>query len=83
VIRLVDDGNIVTVIEHSLDVIRSAAWIIDLGPEGGSKGGEIAFEATLVEPVKAKRSLTGQYLQYPRRGPNKHLAPIFSGSISV
>jgi excinuclease UvrABC ATPase subunit len=61
--RLVDGGNTVIVIEHNLDVIRSADWIIDLGPEGGSKGGEVVFEGTPVELVKAKRSLTGQYLR--------------------
>jgi excinuclease UvrABC ATPase subunit len=60
--RLVDGGNTVIVIEHNLDVIRSADWIIDLGPEGGSKGGEVVFEGTPAELVKAKRSLPGQYL---------------------
>jgi excinuclease UvrABC ATPase subunit len=61
--RIVDDGNTVIVIEHNLDVIRSADWIIDLGPEGGGKGGEVVFEGTPAELVKAKRSLTGQYLR--------------------
>jgi excinuclease UvrABC ATPase subunit len=60
--RVVDGGNTVIVIEHNLDVIRGADWIIDLGPEGGSKGGEVVFEGTPAELVKAKRSLTGQYL---------------------
>ena len=60
--RLVDGGNTVIVIEHNLDVIRSADWIIDLGPEGGSRGGEVVFKGTPAELVKAKRSLTGQYL---------------------
>ena len=60
--RLVDGGNTVIVIEHNLDVIRSADWIIDVGPEGGHRGGEVVFEGTPAELVKAKRSLTGQYL---------------------
>jgi len=61
--RLVDGGNSVIVIEHNLDVIRSADWIIDLGPEGGSKGGEIVFEGTPGQLVKDTRSLTGEYLR--------------------
>jgi excinuclease UvrABC ATPase subunit len=61
--RLVDSGNTVIVIEHNRDVVRSADWIIDLGPEGGSKGGEVVFEGTPAELVKAKRSLTGRYLR--------------------
>jgi excinuclease UvrABC ATPase subunit len=61
--RLVDGGNTVVVIEHNRDVIRRADWIIDLGPDGGSKGGEVVFEGTPAEVVKAKRSLTGQYLR--------------------
>src|SRR5499427_7762648 len=60
--RLVDGGNTVIVIEHNLDVIRGADWIIDVGPEGGNNGGEVVFEGTPAELVKAKRSLTGQYL---------------------
>jgi excinuclease UvrABC ATPase subunit len=61
--RLVDGGNSVIVIEHNLDVIRNADWIIDLGPEGGSKGGEIVFEGTPMELVKNQQSLTGKYLR--------------------
>ncbi len=61
--RLVDGGNSVIVIEHNLDVIRNADWIIDLGPEGGSKGGEVVFEGTPMALVKEKRSLTGKYLR--------------------
>jgi len=61
--RLVDGGNTVIVIEHNLDVVRSADWIIDLGPEGGSKGGEVVFEGTPGELAKAKDSLTGRYLR--------------------
>ncbi len=61
--RLVDGGNTVIVTEHNLDIIRRADWIIDLGPEGGNKGGEVVFEGTPAELLKAKRSLTGQYLR--------------------
>ncbi|GAA4772482.1 excinuclease ABC subunit UvrA [Novosphingobium ginsenosidimutans] len=60
--RLVDQGNSVVVIEHNLDVIKTADWIIDLGPEGGVRGGEIIAEGTPEEVVKAKRSYTAKYL---------------------
>ncbi len=60
--RLVDDGNTVITIEHNLDVIRQADWIIDLGPEGGDKGGQIMFEGTPAELVKSKTALIAQYL---------------------
>jgi excinuclease ABC subunit A len=59
---LVDSGNTVVVIEHNLEVIKCADWIIDLGPEGGNKGGEIVAQGTPEEIVKAKRSFTGSYL---------------------
>jgi excinuclease UvrABC ATPase subunit len=61
--RLVDAGNTVIVIEHNLDVIRHADWVIDLGPEGGSRGGEIVFTGTPAALLKAEGSLTGQYLR--------------------
>ena len=60
--RLVDAGNTVIVIEHNLDVIRNADWIIDLGPEGGSNGGEVIFEGTPQQLLHAKHSLTSKYL---------------------
>ncbi|MBB5706238.1 excinuclease ABC subunit UvrA [Sphingopyxis panaciterrulae] len=59
---LVDQGNSVVVIEHNLDVIKTADWILDLGPEGGVKGGEIVAAGTPEQVVKEKRSFTGQYL---------------------
>ena len=62
--RLVDAGNTVIVIEHNLDVIRNADWIIDMGPEGGSKGGRVIFEGTPQALLAAKVSLTGRYLNY-------------------
>jgi excinuclease UvrABC ATPase subunit len=61
--RLVDAGNTVVVIEHNLRVIKNADWIIDMGPEGGSKGGTIMFEGTPRELLKAKRSITSEYLR--------------------
>ena len=59
---LVDQGNSVVVIEHNLDVIKTADWIIDMGPEGGVKGGEVVAEGTPEKVVKEKRSFTGRYL---------------------
>ncbi|MBL8103348.1 MAG: excinuclease ABC subunit UvrA [Anaerolineales bacterium] len=61
--RLVDTGNTVVVIEHNLHVIKNADWIIDMGPEGGSKGGKVMFEGTPKELLKAKHSLTSAYLK--------------------
>jgi excinuclease ABC subunit A len=60
--RLVDQGNSVVVIEHNLDVIKTADWIIDLGPEGGVRGGEIVAEGTPEEVAANPRSFTGGYL---------------------
>ncbi|MDQ0251600.1 excinuclease ABC subunit A [Sphingomonas kyeonggiensis] len=59
---LVEQGNTVVVIEHNLDVIKTADWILDLGPEGGVKGGEIVAQGTPEEVVKEPRSFTGKYL---------------------
>jgi excinuclease ABC subunit A len=61
--RLVDGGNSVVVIEHNLDVIKTADWIIDLGPEGGVKGGEIVAQGTPEDVVKVAASYTGHYLK--------------------
>ncbi|MFA6250272.1 MAG: excinuclease ABC subunit UvrA [Candidatus Shapirobacteria bacterium] len=60
--KLVDNGNTVLVIEHNLEVIRQADWIIDLGPEGGDKGGEIVAAGRLEDIKKCERSWTGRYL---------------------
>ena len=60
--RLVDQGNSVVVIEHNLDVIKTADWVIDLGPEGGVRGGEIVAEGTPETVAKNPRSFTGGYL---------------------
>ncbi len=61
--QLVDKGNSVLIIEHNLDVIKSADWIIDLGPEGGQAGGYVVAEGTPLQIAKAKRSYTGQFLR--------------------
>ncbi len=61
--QLADKGNTVVIIEHNLDVIKCADWIIDLGPEGGKKGGYIVAEGTPEQIAKSKKSLTGRYLK--------------------
>ena len=61
--RLRDHGNTVVVIEHNLDVIKTADWVIDLGPEGGEGGGRIIAEGTPEEVARTKASFTGQYLK--------------------
>jgi excinuclease ABC subunit A len=61
--RLVEAGNTVLIIEHNLDVIRNADWVIDLGPEGGDRGGEIVAEGPPKEIARSKRSYTGQVLK--------------------
>jgi len=61
--RLVDKGNSVIVIEHNMEIIKSADWIIDLGPEGGEKGGYLVAEGTPEEVAQVKNSYTGQYLK--------------------
>jgi excinuclease ABC subunit A len=60
---LVEKGNTIVVIEHNLDVIKSADWIIDLGPEGGEKGGQIIAEGSPEDIAKVKKSYTGQFLK--------------------
>jgi excinuclease ABC subunit A len=61
--RLVGNGNTVVVIEHNLDVIKTADWVIDLGPEGGEGGGQIIAEGTPEQVAKNKASHTGKYLK--------------------
>jgi len=61
--RLVDIGNSVLVIEHNLDVIKTADWLVDLGPEGGSGGGELVAEGTPEQVAGQSRSHTGRYLK--------------------
>ena len=61
--KLVEEGNTVIVIEHNLDVIKTSDHIIDLGPEGGEKGGYIVFEGSPENIIKEKKSFTGKYLK--------------------
>jgi len=61
--RLVDTGNSVVIIEHNLDIIKIADWLVDLGPEGGDKGGELIAEGTPEQILKVKDSYTGKYLK--------------------
>src|ERR1044072_794297 len=69
--RLVDAGNTVLVIEHNLDVIKQADWIVDLGPEGGEAGGEVIATGTPEDVAAVERSATGQFLRaiLPARAP--------------
>jgi excinuclease ABC subunit A len=66
--RLVDKGNSVVVIEHNLDVIKTADWIIDLGPEGGERGGHVVAAGTPEDVAEVEESYTGQFLQKGLRG---------------
>ena len=61
--QLVTYGNTIIVIEHNLDVIKTADWIIDLGPDGGDKGGEIIAQGTPEELIKINNTYTGQFLK--------------------
>ena len=59
---LIEQGNSILVIEHNMEMIKSADWVIDIGPEGGDKGGQLVFEGTPEDLAKVKKSHTGQYL---------------------
>ena len=67
---LVDKGNSVIIIEHNLDVIKSADWIVDMGPEGGSGGGTVVAEGTPEDVIAVEGSYTGQYLKPLLEGQN-------------
>ena len=71
--RLAAAGNTVIVIEHNLDVIKSADYIIDLGPEGGDGGGEVIATGTPEEVAKMEHSYTGQFLKEILRPNHSHL----------
>jgi len=61
--RLVEAGNSVIVVEHNLDLVKAADWVIDLGPEGGVDGGKLIAEGTPEDVAKVKESYTGQFLK--------------------
>ena len=61
--ELIKKGHSILIIEHNLEIIKAADWVIDIGPEGGDLGGEIVFEGTPESLVKCKKSYTGKYLQ--------------------
>lgn len=71
--RLVDQGNTVVVIEHNLEVIKTADWIVDMGPEGGSGGGEVVVAGTPEDIAKDEKSYTGKYLKPILEGQNNNL----------
>jgi excinuclease ABC subunit A len=74
--KLLNGGNSVTVIEHNLDVIKAADWVVDLGPEGGDGGGRVVFEGSPDDLIECTRSYTGRflkkYLEDPARGAASH-----------
>ena len=72
---LVEQGNTVVVIEHNLDVIKTADWILDLGPEGGDKGGEVVAEGTPEQVAEEPRSFTGGYLKPLLKGARGDVTP--------
>ena len=83
--ELVETGNTVVVIEHNLEVIKTADWIIDLGPEGGDGGGEIVAQGTPEDIVKVARSYTGQFLKpvLGRRGEQAEEGRAAGGGVNT
>jgi excinuclease ABC subunit A len=69
--KLVDKGNTVVVVEHNLDVIKTADWIIDLGPLGGERGGWIIAEGSPEEIIKSRKSATGKFLKKELKNPKQ------------
>jgi len=83
--ELVDRGNTVLVVEHNLDLVRAADWVLDLGPEGGAKGGFLCAQGTPEQVAKAKRSPTGPYLAKAIEAAiaMRDMAPAIAGAIPV
>jgi excinuclease ABC subunit A len=74
--RLVDAGNTVIIVEHNLEVIKTADWIIDLGPEGGDAGGEVIAQGTPEQISEVWKSYTGNHLRDALYGPNVRHGPL-------
>jgi len=81
--ELVDNGNTVLVIEHNLDVIKTADWVIDMGPEGGDGGGRIVAQGAPEEVAKVKESWTGRYLDEAMQRQRQRHAPKATATPSV
>ena len=82
--KLVDQGNTVVIIEHNLDVIKSADYVIDLGPEGGQGGGRIVAQGTPEDVARSRESSTGRFLaDSPRDGSAVQVAPGLATSAVV
>ncbi len=81
--RLTDLGNSVIIIEHNLDVIRNADWVIDLGPEGGEDGGRIVGEGRPAKIAATPGSYTGQFLTRYYKSSDGRLAPLDPGDESA
>ncbi|MBR3348757.1 MAG: ATP-binding cassette domain-containing protein, partial [Solobacterium sp.] len=78
--RIVDNGDTVIVIEHNLDVIKSADWVIDLGPEGGDGGGTIVAQGTPEKVASVEESWTGQYLKKALSWTQEHMNAVSAES---
>ena len=73
---LIKRGHTIVVVEHNMDVIKCADWVIDLGPEAGDKGGQIVFEGTPHDLERCPQSYTGQFLTRTHRTAGSHDAPV-------
>lgn len=78
--ELVDSGNTMIVIEHNLEVVKTADWIVDMGPEGGSGGGRVVAQGTPEDVAKVKDSYTGQYLKEYLKPAARRSAPALKKS---
>ncbi len=75
--RLVDAGNTIIIVEHNLEIVKTADWVIDLGPDGGDGGGEVVAQGTPEEISEAWRSYTGNHLRAALFGPNVRYGPLY------